>query len=552
MFMSFRRLPVLSSRIILGLAALGLILGAALGTRLATADASANYPAASLNAPTDPAALIARGKYLVAAADCMPCHSGPNHAPYSGGLVLNTPFGGLASPNITPDKATGIGNWTDAQFYDAIHDGVSPGRSYLIFPKYLYPAMPFTSYTKLSYADVMAIKAYLFSLAPVNVAATPNTLEFPFSQRPVLLGWRILFFRSGPMHMDPSWNADMVNGAYLTEALGHCGECHTPRNIMSGLILSKAYAGAPIDSYFAPNISSDKTYGVGGWSTDDLVAYLYADGNMHKGSAFGPMAEVVKYSLSQIPQSDVQDIALYLQTATAAQSTPPTAAIDSADASVAAGAKIYAANCAGCHNTNGSGRPPLIPNLAGNDAVMASVPTNVIGAVLNGLPPWRIALAMPSFAASLSDQQIADVANYVRTSWGNNATADAMPDDVMKLRAVAVVPPMATQAADLFGCPHVSGSGGAAALTDPGNGLLTMYEDATPETLPNRTRALVAALRAANSSISTEELTNDLVAAYCPVIANTPGLSHDEKMAAMQNFVMGAAPLIEASPAKPN
>jgi mono/diheme cytochrome c family protein len=550
--MSVKLPKILLSRAALGLLALAVVMAGVVGTRLAAADAGDGAPAASMNAPTDPAALIARGKYLVAAADCMPCHTGPNHAPYSGGLVLNTPFGGLASPNITPDAATGIGGWTDKQFWDALHYGVSPGSSYLVFPNYLYPAMPFTSYTKLTYADVMAIKAYLFSLQPVSVAPTPNTLEFPFSQRPVLLGWRILFFRSGRMHMNPSWNADMVNGAYLTEALGHCGECHTPRNIMSGLILSKSYAGAPIDAYFAPNISSDKTYGVGGWSTSDLVAYLYQDGNMSKGSAFGPMAEVVKYSLSQIPQSDVQDIALYLQTTTAPQNTPPTNAIDAAADSVADGAKIYASNCAGCHGQNGAGRPPLIPNLAGNDAVMASVPTNVIGAVLSGLPPWRVALAMPSFATSLSDQQIADVANYVRTTWGNNATADAMPADVMKLRGVAVVPPMASRAADEFGCPHVSQSGGAAALTDPGNGLMAMYTDATPETMPNRTRALVAALRAADSTISDADLTNDLVAAYCPVVANAPGLSHDEKQAALQDFVDGAQPLIDAPPAKTN
>jgi len=536
------------SGVFAGLATLALVLAVAVGTRVATADADQNYPAASQTAPTDPAALVARGKYLVDAADCMPCHSGPGHAPFSGGLVLNTPFGGLASPNITPDKATGIGSWTDAQFWNAIHYGVSPGSSYLVFPKYLYPAMPFTSYTKLSYADVMAIKAYLFSLAPVSAAPTPNTLEFPFSQRPVLLGWRILFFRSGPMHMDPSWNADIRNGAYLTEALGHCGECHTPRNIMSGLILSQSYAGAAIDAYYAPNISSDKQYGVGGWAQSDLVAYLAQDGNMVKGSAFGPMAEVVKYSLSQIPQSDVQDIALYLQTVTAPRSTPPTPAIATAAESVAAGAKVYASNCAGCHGANGAGRPPLIPNLAGNDAVMASVPTNVIGAVLSGLPPWRIALAMPSFAAGLSDQQIADVANYVRTTWGNNATADATPADVMKDRAIAVVPPMATKAADLFGCPHVSGSGGAAALTDPGNGLMSMYTDATPETLPNRTRALVAALRAADDTITAAELTNDLIAAYCPVVADQAGLSHDEKMTALQDFVMGAEPLINPTP----
>ncbi|OYV32956.1 MAG: hypothetical protein B7Z80_25405, partial [Rhodospirillales bacterium 20-64-7] len=282
--MSFATLKLRFSVKFGAVAALTLLFGALALGRFAVAENTGDYPAASLTAPADPAALVARGKYLVDAADCMPCHSGPGHAPYSGGLVLNTPFGGLASPNITPDKATGIGNWTDKQFWNAIHYGISPGSSYAVFPKYLYPAMPYTSYTKLSYADVMAIKAYLFSLKPVSAPRTPNTLEFPFSQRPVLLGWRMLFFRAGPMRMNPAWDEHMKNGAYLTEALGHCGECHTPRNLMSGLMLSHAYAGAPIDSYYAPNISSDQQFGVGGWKKSDLVDYLAKDGNMVKGS----------------------------------------------------------------------------------------------------------------------------------------------------------------------------------------------------------------------------------------------------------------------------
>jgi mono/diheme cytochrome c family protein len=546
--MSFAVRKILSSKTVLGLLALFLLLGGALGTRLAAADDN-SAPAAA--PPSSQAALIARGKYLTDAADCMPCHSGPDHAPFSGGLVLNTPFGGLASPNITPDKATGIGNWTDKQFWNALHYGISPGSSYLVFPNYLYPAMPFTSYTKLSYADVMAIKAYLFSLAPVNVEETPNTLAFPFSQRPVLLGWRILFFRSGPMQMDPSWSPQVQNGAYLTEALGHCGECHTPRNIMSGLILDKSYAGAPIDTYFAPNISSDKEYGVGGWSQDDLVSYLYAGGNRSKGSAYGPMGEVVQYSLSQLPKSDVVDIALYLQTATAPRDTPPLPGTADDTASVALGQTVFAANCAGCHQATGAGRPPIIPGLAGNDSVMAAAPTNVIGAVLNGLGPWNHGPAMPSFAAGLSDTEIAAVTNYVRASWGNNMAADATPHDVMVARAAAVVPPMATMAADEFGCPHVSSSGGNDSLPNPGSDLLDMYNGATPETLPNRTRALIAALRANDSTITNAELTNNLVAAYCPVVANTPGLSHAAKEKALEDFIAAAEPLIDAPPPSP-
>ncbi len=534
------------SRAILAASALCLLIGGAVLNRLAFADSAANYPAASLTAPTDPAALLARGKYLVLAADCMPCHTGPNHAPFSGGLVINTPFGGLASPNITPDKATGIGNWTDAQFYRAVHDGISPGRSYLVFPKFLYPAMPYTSYTKLSRADVSAIKAYLFSLAPVTVKPTPNTLAFPFSQRPVLLGWRILFFHRGPFKMNPNWTDAQKNGAYLTEALGHCGECHTPRNLMSGLILSEAYAGSPIDAYYAPNISSDKKYGVGGWPQSDLVTYLHNDGNMTKGSAFGPMAEVVAYSMSQIPESDVVDIANYLQFQTAPQNVPPPAAAANAPASIALGATIYEANCAACHGKTGGGLAPVIPNLAGNDAVAATMPNNVIGAVLSGLPPWKSGPPMPSFAASLSDDEIAAVANYVRTSFGNTASPNATPHDVMALRNIAVVPAMADMASDQFGCPRVSSAGGPNTVADPGNGLLEIYNGATPETLPNRTRALITALRAANSSITNADLTNTVIAAYCPVIAQQPGLSRADKQATLTNFIAGLQPLIAA------
>jgi mono/diheme cytochrome c family protein len=534
--------------------ALVLLLAGSAGTQLAFSQSSDTAPAASQpGGALDQAALLARGKYLTDAADCMPCHTGPGHAPFSGGLIINSPFGGLASPNITPDKATGIGNWTPKQFWNALHNGTAPGSSYVVFPKYLYPAMPFTSYTKLSYDDVMAIRAYLLSLAPVNAAPTPNSLAFPFSQRPVLLGWRILFFHSGPMQMDPNWSADVKNGAYLTEALGHCGECHTPRNIMSGLILDQSLAGGHIDAFYAPNISSDKTYGVGGWSTGDLVSYLYNDGNMTKGSAYGPMGQVVQYSLSQLPKSDIQDIALYLQTIVPPRSTPPGAAASGAVATAGSlGATVYAANCAGCHGQNGAGRGPIIPPLAGNDSVLATAPTNVIGAVLNGLAPWNHGPAMPSFAAGLSDTEIAALTNYVRTSWGNSATANATPRDVMAARALAIVPPMADAMSDSFGCPHVSGTGGNAALTDPGNGLLEMMTGATPATLPNRTRALVAALKASNSSITDAEVTNYLVAAYCPVIANQSGLTHAEKQAALQDFIAGAQPLIAAPAPKAN
>jgi hypothetical protein len=172
--------------------------------------------------------------------------------------------------------------------------------------------------------------------------------------------------------------------------------------------------------------------------------------------------------------------------------------------------------------------------------------------VLSGLPPWKNGPAMPSFAASLPDNEIAAVTNYVRTSWGNTATANATPHDVMALRDIAVVPPMANMASDQFGCPHVSGAGGANSVADPGSNLLDIYDGATPETLPNRTRALISAIRASNSSISNADLTNALVAAYCPVVANQTGLSKAEMQATLESFVAGAQPLIDAPAPKAN
>ncbi|MBB5372511.1 c-type cytochrome [Acidocella aromatica] len=535
-----------AKRLVAAAAALAFTLGGAAATRIALADDSANYPTASLTAPTDPAALIERGKYLTAAADCLPCHTGPGHQPFSGGLVMATPFGGLSTPNITPDKETGIGNWSDTDFYNALHYGTAPGHSYLVFPKFLYPAMPYTSYTKLSYADVMAIKAYLFSLAPVNVAPTPSSMAFPFNQRPVLLGWRLLFFSAGPMKMDPSWDEHMKNGAYLTEALGHCGECHTPRNILSAMELGRAYAGAPIDDLYAPNISSDKTQGVGGWAQADLVAYLHDGGNMVKGSPFGSMGDMVANSTSKLSVSDVVDIATYLQTATKPQQTTPPPAVADAAASIARGANVYTANCAGCHGKTGAGLPPrFAPNLAGNDSIIADEPYNVIGPVLSGLAPWT-KLPMPSFATKLSDQEIADVANYVRTAWGNQGVANATPAQVLRLRGIASVPASADALSDTLGCPHISPAGGPNTVADPGNGLLNTYQGVTPETLANRTRTLVSAVRANNASISDADLTNTLVAAYCPVVAHTAGLSLSAKQEALRDFIAGAAPLIAA------
>lgn len=394
-----------------------------------------NTPSSSPRLPIAGANLVARGKYLTIAADCMPCHTGSGQAPFSGGLPLKTAFGAIVSPNITPDKATGIGNWSEHQFYLALHEGIAPGHSWRIFPRYLYPAMPYTAYTKLSSEDVLAIKAYLDSLSPVHAVRVPNHLNFPFNQRPLMFAWRLLFFTPGPMVFNPGWNESIKNGAYLTIALGHCGACHTPRNLLQASIASQALAGAPVNGLFAPNISADPVYGIGGWSQLDLVHYLHNGASPEGGSAYGAMQTVIKNSTSQLPLADIADMADYLRLATRPQHPPPMPAIADKDASIARGKALYERQCGVCHGETGAGIPHFSPNLAGNGAVNARLPYNVIAAVLGGVKDaTALAPSMPAFGDRLNNQQIADISNYIRTAWGNKATADATALQVQKLR----------------------------------------------------------------------------------------------------------------------
>jgi mono/diheme cytochrome c family protein len=396
------------------------------------------------NMPTDPtmAAKLARGQYLAVAGDCQYCHSVPGGPPFAGGQPVQTPFGDLFSPNITPDKQFGIGKWSDAQFWNALHNGISPGHSLLIFPRYLYPVMPWQDYNKLSYGDVMAIKAYLDSIQPVAQPSRPSEMQFPFTLRAGLLGWRILYFNRQPIQYDPSWSPAVRNGAFLVLALEHCGECHTQRNLLMATEPSRSLAGGHLlaQSWYAPNISSEKADGgVGGWSPNDLDTYLYRAGSITIGAPYGPMKAVVEESLSRLPASDIQDIVAYLQTAVPAKTSVAPAAVAVLPAGIN-GAQIYADNCARCHSENGEGVDNNFPNLAHNQSVWDGPADNIISMILGGYAPWHVnQSSMPEFGKSLSDDQIAAVANYIRTSWGNKGAADATGTQVGNLRPLASV-----------------------------------------------------------------------------------------------------------------
>jgi mono/diheme cytochrome c family protein len=297
--------------------------------------------------------VVRRGEYLARAADCEACHTAKGGTPYAGGLALVLPFGTLYSTNITPDKETGIGAYRDADFLNAVHKGIGLGD------ERLYPAMPYPSYTAMTDGDALAIKAYLFSLAPVHAPAPEKTLRFPFNQRWLMGAWSLLFNsdkRFEPVaERDAQWN----RGAYLSEAMAHCGECHTPRNLLQALDDRKKFTGAMQAGWRAYNITTDRDSGVGAWTDDELANYLAAGHADGRGTAAGPMGEAVDKSLAHLTRNDIMAMVAYLRSVPA-MATPdlpspkPTPAPASPREGVAAnidprGKAIFAGACASCH-----------------------------------------------------------------------------------------------------------------------------------------------------------------------------------------------------------
>ncbi|MFO1394968.1 MAG: c-type cytochrome [Steroidobacteraceae bacterium] len=395
--------------------------GAALISALALAGSIASAASTPGSSPVE------RGKYLATAGDCISCHTGPGGKPFAGGGKLDTPFGYLLAPNITPDDETGIGLWSADDFYRTMHEGVNRhGQD-------LYPAMPYTSYTLVTREDSDAIYAYLRTLAPVKSEVDVNHLRFPFNQRWSMAFWRELYFSPGTFESVPAQSAEWNRGAYLIEGLEHCSACHSPRNVLGATETKHEYTGAEIDGWFAPNLSSNLSTGLGGWSVDDIATYLKTGSRKGHTTSFGPMAEVVHNSTSQLTDADLKAMATYLK------ALPPESSLRAAKAappeSKTRAASLYMDHCSACHQSGGRGMPGIFPPLVGNGAVIAPDPGNVLQAVLNGIPMQNGYVAMPSFASQLTNQQIADVANYVRTSWGNRAVPNATAADVAKLRA---------------------------------------------------------------------------------------------------------------------
>jgi mono/diheme cytochrome c family protein len=353
---------------------------------------------------------------------------------FGGGLAMDTPFGTLYSPNISPDAQYGIGAWSPDAFFHMMRTGITPDG------KLLYPAMPIAQYTKVTREDSDAIFAYLKSVPPVREPSHPQALKFPFNQRKLLLGWRTLYFHEGEYKPDPTRSVEWNRGAYLVEGLGHCTLCHTKINLLGGSSRRDQFAGGliPVQNWYAPSLTSDKDGGLGDWSVKDIVDLLQA-GISDRGAVYGPMAEVTYHSLQYMTDDDIKAMAAYLKTLPdndPGRKSGPSAPTNTKVFEL--GGQIYADKCALCHGQNGEGHVQHYPPLARNQSIEMNSAVNPIRIVLNGgFPPGTQRnpepYGMPPFGQELSDTDAAAVVTYIRTAWGNHG-APVTEREVNELR----------------------------------------------------------------------------------------------------------------------
>jgi mono/diheme cytochrome c family protein len=381
------------------------------------------------------AAMVARGAYLVRAADCVSCHTRPGQAPFSGGREFDLgSMGVLYSPNITPDEATGIGSWSDDDFRRALELGIGKGGVHL------YPAFPYASFTRLTDSDILAIKAYLFTLRPVHYTPPPDRMRFPYDQRWLMAYWSWLFDSNQRFKPDAAHSQAWNHGRYLVTALGHCGECHTSRNFLQAMQSSKAYAGAITQKWKAYDITPDKKTGIGSWSDADLVSYLSTGFAKDHGPASGPMAEAVSNSLRYLPTTDIEDIVTYLRSLAPLPSAVPVSDEDSSGASLASadleyGHQVYVRSCANCHQLDGAGTQSEYEALKGSATVSDPEATNLTQAVLYGstLDTASGHFLMPHFGTGLNDTELAAVINYAARQLGGRSP-NLTPKDIAARR----------------------------------------------------------------------------------------------------------------------
>ncbi|QXI36555.1 cytochrome c [Pseudomonas xantholysinigenes] len=406
----------------------------------------------------DPA-LLKQGEYLARAGDCVACHTAKGGKPFAGGLPMETPIGTLYSTNITPD-ATGIGNYRYEDFERAVRQGIGKDGSTL------YPAMPYPSYARVSDQDMQALYAYfMHGVQPVAQANKDSDIPWPLSMRWPLAFWRGLFAPEVKAFDAAGRDPVVARGAYLVEGLGHCGACHTPRAITMQEKALEAGDGeaflagsAPLEGWIAKSLRGDHKDGLGSWNEAQIVTFLKT-GRNERTAVFGGMSDVVEHSMQYMSDADLTAIARYLKTLPAVNPGDQPFQADPAVAKALwqgddgkTGAALYVDNCGACHRTDGQGYARVFPALAGNPVVQGQDPTSLIHIVLEGatLPATATApstFSMPGFGWRLSDQQVADVVNFIRSSWGNQAPAV----DAGQVKALRKVAPVALKAESLIG-----------------------------------------------------------------------------------------------------
>jgi mono/diheme cytochrome c family protein len=381
-----------------------------------------------------------RGRYLAILGDCRGCHTAPHKPAFSGGLPFTAAFGTLYSTNITPDRQTGIGAWSNEDFYHALHQGIAPGG------RHLYPAFPYIYFARLDRQQSDDLFAYLKTLKPVHRPPSANALYFPFNIRAVMAVWNWLYLDSAPLRPDPKRSQAWNRGHFIVDGPGHCAACHTPKDLLYGDRKDRDLSGALEQNWFAANLTGNRDEGLGRWSREELALYLATGRNLH-ATAAGSMEEKVSLSTSLMRDEDRAAIATYLKSLPARAEAAPA---PPAPAQMAAGEAVFVARCMFCHQPPGRADQPIpgpaadYPKLADDTLILARNPATVVRIILQGAqapttPNGRTTFAMPGFPV-LSDAQLADVATYIRNSWGNRAAPVSARQVAAERHAIAVTP----------------------------------------------------------------------------------------------------------------
>lgn len=446
----FRKIPWIRPALLLGL------MGALLGLIFQTSPASADT-----TLPPPDAATIRQGEYLAHLGDCFACHTARGGKPLAGGVPMNTPFGILYSTNITPDRDTGIGGYSLAQFIRAMRDGVDRNG------KNLFPAMPYPSYAKITDQDLYALYSYLmYGVRPIYQRNRESRIHWPFNIRLGLSVWKWLFLEDRPYRPDLSKSADWNRGAYIIQGLGHCGSCHTPRGLglqekamdESGPNGREYLSGATIDSWYAPSLRNPR-------SIKGIEAFLKT-GRNGQNAAFGIMAEVDHFSTQKYTDSDLHAMDVYLKSLVRnSGSSPggpqetisPSQSHSAASLFTTAGGLGYVQFCASCHQLDGKGVANLFPSLAENPSILSRNPLSVVHVILSGsrsavTAEYPKSFAMPNYGG-LTDEELAQIVTFIRTAWGNHAPM-VTPEQIGRIRSEITPRP---SSAGSYAAPRLAG-----------------------------------------------------------------------------------------------